>query len=81
MIDEISNDRIYASHEISYQEHLLAKHFSDVERRIRAANCREQALEISEQVIRAFENECLSEIIDEFCKRHMSNLVEKYWKA
>jgi hypothetical protein len=79
VIDEVSLGRKYSSHEVSRQEKLIAKHFGHVEERIRSAGSREGALKISNATLRAFESECMSEIIPEFLVRYLSTLVQKYW--
>ena len=81
MFDEISAGRSFTPKEASRQEELIARHFGDVEERVRSAGSRMQAQITADKVMDGFQTECLSEILPEFLKIYLSTLVEKYWKT
>ncbi len=80
MIDEISLNKHYSLRGASHEKRLIATHFGEAEVKIRSASSREKAVDISEEIMHAFESECVSEILSEFLKRHTLSLIAKYWK-
>lgn len=66
--------------EISHQEELIIKYFCDIEEKIRDANSLEQADIICKNIIDAFKQECISEILIDTIESYLDCMIKKYWK-
>ena len=81
MIEEITSHEEFSSDGVPCLEDLLVKHFYKIEKKIRHADSRKNALKIVNDAISNFKRECISEIVLEFLKYNMKALVEKHWKG
>ena len=79
MEEEISLAERFGHHEVKRQEELVQRYFGNIEEKIRAVRSKQEALEVSKKVMRNFESECLSEVLPDFLKHYLAELVEKYW--
>ena len=66
--------------EISHQEELVIKYFYNIEEKIRNANSLEKANIICKNIIDAFKQECISEILIDTIESYLDSMIKKYWK-
>ena len=66
--------------EISHQEELVIKYFYNIEEKIRNANSLEKANIICKNIIDAFKQECISEILIDTIESYLDCMIKKYWK-
>ena len=65
--------------EISHQEELVIKYFYNIEEKIRNANSLEKANIICKNIIDAFKQECISEILIDTIESYLDSMIKKYW--
>ena len=79
MSEETFSDERYFATRSPLDDKLIEKYCGRIEDRIRTAeNCHKAKLMVDDACSR-FEDQCGSEVISIFLKRHVNDLYEKYW--